>query len=275
MFESIELQTMAVLTTIIERLPSALGGLLLLLAGWLLARFLRMAITRLIRSLNALLGRQFDSSTLNVVRISAATETLMGFLVYWSTILVFVTIAVGVVGFSAAAAWLDRLVVFMPSLVTGGLIVIASYILGSVVRHLVQHSAAGSDIGRAGLLGQIAQVSFLIIGVVIGLGQIGVDVSFLVILLAIGFAAALSGFALAFGLGARVMVQNLIAVRHLKQLVKPGQLVQVGADRGRILEFSTSGLVLETPEGRKLIPASLCIEQSFSVITRELNDEQL
>lgn len=275
MFESIELQTMEVLSAIIERLPSALGGLLLLLAGWLLARFLRMVITRLIRSLNGLLGRQFHGSTLNFVRISAATETLMGFLVFWSTMLVFVTIAVGVVGFSAAAALLDRLVVFMPSLVSGGLIVIASYILGSVVRHLVQHSAVASNIARAGLLGQIAQISFLIIGVVIGLGQIGVDVSFLVILLAIGFAAVLSGFALAFGLGARVMVQNLIAVRHLKQLVRPGQMVEVGADRGRILEFSTTGLVLETAEGRKLIPASLCMEQPFSVITRELKDEQL
>jgi hypothetical protein len=275
MFESIESQTMEVLSAIIARLPSVLGGVLLLLAGWLLARFLRMVITRLIRSLNALLGRQFHGSTLNFVRISAATETLMGFLVFWSTMLVFVTIAVGVVGFSAAAALLDRLVVFMPSLVSGGLIVIASYILGSVVRHLVQHTAAASDIARAGLLGQIAQVSFLIIGVVIGLGQIGVDVSFLVILLAIGFAAVLCGFALAFGLGARVMVQNLIAVRHLKQLVSPGQMVEVGADRGRILEFSSTGLVLETAEGRKLIPASLCMEQSFSVITRELKDEQL
>jgi hypothetical protein len=275
MFESIESQTMEVLSAIIARLPSALGGVLLLLAGWLLARFLRMVITRLIRSLNALLGRQLHGSTLNFVRISAATETLMGFLVFWSTMLVFVTIAVGVVGFSAAAALLDRLVVFMPALVSGGLIVIASYILGSVVRHLVQHTAAASDIARAGLLGQIAQVSFLTIGVVIGLGQIGVDVSFLVILLAIGFAAILSGFALAFGLGARVMVQNLIAVRHLKQLVSPGQMLEVGADRGRILEFSSTGLVLETAEGRKLIPASLCMEQAFSVITRELKDEQL
>jgi hypothetical protein len=138
----------------------------------------------------------------------------------------------------------------------------------------VQHTAAASDIARAGLVGQIVQVSFLIIGVVIGLGQIGVDVSFLVILLAIGFAAVLSGFALAFGLGARVMVQNLIAVRQLKQLVRPGQIVEVGADRGRILEFSTTGLVLETSEGRKLIPASVCLEQAFSVITREIHDEQ-
>jgi hypothetical protein len=222
-----------------------------------------------------LLDRQLHGSTLHMVKISSATERLLGFIVFWSTMLVFVTIAVGLVGFPAAAAWLDRLVVFVPSLVSGGLIIIISYVLSTVARHLVQHTAAAADIPRAALFGQIAQVSFLIVGVVIGLGQIGVDVSFLVILLAIGFAAVLAGFALAFGLGARLLVQNLIAVRHLKQQIHQGQIVEIGGDRGRVLEFSSTGLVLETAEGRKLIPASLCMEQSFSVITRELKDEQI
>src|SRR5690606_5854325 len=155
-------------------------------------------------------------SNLHVVRISSATEKLLGFVVFWATILMFITIAVRLVGFAAAAAWLDRLVVYLPSLVAGGLIIISGYLLGTVARHLVTQAAAAADIAQAALFGQIAQVSFLIVGVVIGLGQVGVDVSFLIILLAIGFGAVLAGFALAFGLGARSLVENLIAVRHLK-----------------------------------------------------------
>jgi hypothetical protein len=275
MLEAIQQQTMEVFSTIIDHLPNVIGGILLLLAGWLLARFLRMVVTRFIRTLNGLLDKQLQGSNLQFVRISNATEKLLGYVVFWSTILVFVTIAVGLVGFSAAAAWLDRLVVFVPSLVSGGLIIVISYILGTIARHLVQHATAAADISRAVLFGQIAQTAFLVIGVIIGLGQIGVDVTFLVILLAIGFAAVLAGFSLAFGLGARTMVQNLIAVRHLRQLVRPGQIVQIGGDRGRLLEFSTTGLVLETADGRKLIPAGLCMEHAFSVITRELTDEQL
>lgn len=273
MFESIQQQTMEVLSTIIAHLPNVIGAILLLIAGWLLARFLRMVIIRLIRSLNALLDKQLRGSTLQLVRISSATENLLGFVVFWSTILVFVTIAVGLVGFSAAAAWLDRVVVFVPSLVSGALIIIISFVLGTIARHLVQHAASSADIARAGLYGQIAHISILIIGAVIGLGQIGVDVSFLVILLATAFAAVLAGFSLAFGLGAKTMVQNLIAVRHLKQVVRQGQMVEIDGDRGRVLEFSSTGMVLETAEGRKIVPASLCMKQSFSVITRELTDE--
>lgn len=59
MLESIRQQTLDVLTTLIAHLPNVLGGLLLVLAGWLLARFLRMVITRLIQTLNRFLDRQF------------------------------------------------------------------------------------------------------------------------------------------------------------------------------------------------------------------------
>ncbi|MDO8273117.1 MAG: hypothetical protein Q7U82_14580 [Gammaproteobacteria bacterium] len=275
MLESIRQQTLDVLTTLIAHLPNVFGGLLLVLAGWLLARFLRMVITRLIHALNHVLDRQFHGSTLRFFRISAATEKLLGFVMFWTTILVFITVAVRVVGFSAAAAWLDRLVVYLPSLVSGGLIIIVAYILGTVARHLVSHASAAADIAQAALFGQIAQSTFLSIGVVIGLGQVGVDVSFLIILFAIVFGTLLAGFSLAFGLGARPLVENLIATRHLRQIVRPGLLVDIGGDRGRVLEFTATGLVLETPEGRRIIPASLCMQQSFSVITREPTDEAL
>src|SRR5690606_13438425 len=106
------------------------------------------------------------------------------------------------------------------------------------------------------------------------LGQVGVDVSFLVILFGIALAAVLAGFSLAFGLGARPLVENLIAVRHLKLFVRSGQLVEVAGHRGRILEFTATGVVLETPEGRKLLPARLCMEEAFSVVGGERADDQ-
>lgn len=275
MLESIQQQILDTLTAVVVHIPNLVGGLLLLLAGWLLARFFHLLVTRFIRTLNHLLDRQFRNLNLHFVRIPAVTEKLIGFVVFWATILVFAIVAIRVVGVAGATVWLDRLMVYLPSLMAGGLIILSGYILGSVVRHLVTHAAASADIAQAVLLGQIAQISFFIVGVVMGLGQVGVDVSFLVILFGIAFAAVLTGFSLAFGLGARSLVENLIAARHLKEFVRPGQLVETGNERGRVLEFTATGMVVETDDGRKLIPARLCMEQSFSVVTRELTDDKL
>ncbi|HLS97378.1 MAG: hypothetical protein RBR91_10920 [Porticoccaceae bacterium] len=273
MLETIEQQTLAVLGTLVAYLPNLLGGVLVVVAGWLLARFLRLVITRLIRTLNHLLGRQLHGSSLQFVRISPAAERLVAALVFWITILVFLTVAVRLVGFSGAAGWLDRLVVYLPSLLAGGLIIVSGYVLGTIARNLVSHGAAAADIAEAPLLGHVAQGAFVVMGLVIGLGQVGVDVSFLIILIAIVLAAILGGFALAFGLGARTLVENLVAVRHLKQFLAPGQLAEIGGIRGQVLEFTATGVVLETAQGRRLIPARLCLTEAFDLITREDADE--
>ena len=273
MLETIEQQTLAVLTTLIAYLPSLMGGVLVVIGGWLLARFLRLVITRLIQTLNHLLGRQLHGSNLQFVRISPAAERLVAGLVFWVTILVFLTVAVRLVGFSSAASWLDRLVVYLPSLLAGGLIIVIGYVLGTMPRNLISHGAAAADIAEAPLLGHIAQGAFVIMGLVIGLGQVGVDVSFLIILIAIVLGAVLGGFALAFGLGARTLVENLVAVRHLRQFLAPGQLAEIRGIRGRVLEFTATGVVLETAEGRRLIPARLCLTEAFDVITEEGVDE--
>ena len=74
MLESIQKQTLDVLTAIIAHVPHVVGGLLLVLAGWLLARFLRMVITRLIRALNHFLDRQFHGVVPHVGVAEAADQ---------------------------------------------------------------------------------------------------------------------------------------------------------------------------------------------------------
>ncbi|MDP2286210.1 MAG: hypothetical protein Q8L06_18870, partial [Pseudohongiella sp.] len=67
MFESIQLQTMEVLSTIIAHLPNVIGSLFLLIAGWLVAGFLRMVISRLIRTVYGLIDKQLHGSNLSFV----------------------------------------------------------------------------------------------------------------------------------------------------------------------------------------------------------------
>ncbi|MEX1665204.1 mechanosensitive ion channel family protein [Zhongshania arctica] len=272
MLEIFEQEATNVITTVITLLPDLLGAVLMLLLGWLLARFLRMAITRLARAFNTLVAGRFYGTNSEFARIPTTVQQLLGATVFWATILVFVAVSVRLMGFDGVAHWLERLVVYLPSLLSGGLIIIAGAIIGSASRKLITHAAETADIARPELLGQSSQVAFIVVGLIIGLGQIGVDVTFLIMLFGIVLATVLAGFSLAFGLGAKPLVENLIANQHLKLLVKPGQQVACGSLHGRVLEFTATGVLLETEHGRTLLPAKLFMEQSLSLITSEKKD---
>lgn len=269
MLETIEQEAQQVIATLVALIPDLFGAIVLLLIGWCLASFFKLVMGRLTHSINRVLGGRLLGTRWEMIRIPATAQAWLGQIVFWLTILVFVAIAVRLIGFTGAAAWLDRLVVYLPSLLAGGLIIVSGVMLGAVMRKLITHAAAAADISRPQWLGQLVQAAVIVVGLVIGLGQIGVDVTFLIILFGIVVGAVMTGFSLAFGLGARTLVENLIANQHARQLIKPGQLAQIGSHRGRVLEFTPTGIMLESDQGRSIIPAKLCLEQGFQLIAEE------
>jgi len=65
----------------------------------------------------------------------------------------------------------------------------------------------------------------------------------------------LAGFSLAFGLGARQVVANLIASHALQRQFAVGQRARIGGIEGEILEFTPTSVILATGEGRVTVPA--------------------
>lgn len=266
MFDAIKQEAQQVLSSVVALIPELFGAIVLLLIGWLLASFLKLLVTRITHSINHFLRSRLLGTRWEIIRIPAAWQALLGQVIFWVTMLVFIAIAARLVGFTGAASWLNRMVVYLPSLFAGGLIIIGSFILGAVMRKLITHAAAASHINQPKRLGHVVQGVVIVVGLIIGLGQVGIDVSFIIILFGIVVGAVLAGFSLAFGLGAKTLVENLIANQHAKQLIRPGQLAQIGNQRGRVIEFTATGIILESERGRFVIPARLCLEQSFELI---------
>jgi hypothetical protein len=63
------------------------------------------------------------------------------------------------------------------------------------------------------------------------------------------------GVALAFGLGARTAVSNIIGSHYMRQLVRVGQTVRLGAVQGEIEAITPTSIVLRSAEGRVIVPA--------------------
>jgi small-conductance mechanosensitive channel len=113
--------------------------------------------------------------------------------------------------------------------------------------------SAGIEYGE--LLARLTQIAIFLVAFLIGIDQIGIQIESLVVLIAMVFGTVLGGMALGFGLGAKTVVGNLIASHYLTQTYQIGQTVRIGEIQGRVEELTPSAVILETPEGRVLIPA--------------------
>lgn len=106
-----------------------------------------------------------------------------------------------------------------------------------------------------GLISRLVQGGVLTAAVVTAVNQLGIDIAFLTAALLIALGALAVSVALAFALGARTAVSNIIACHYLQQTHRVGHVIRIGAVEGRIVEFTRGAVILEGPDGRVLVPA--------------------
>lgn len=253
-------------------LPLLVGALLLLLIGWVLAQAARKAALSIARSANGAIDRIVNRGREKRVHLPTQTPKLVSDIVYWMIILLFVTWAARVARFDTVSGWLDRIVTYIPTLIAGMAIVFLGYLVSAVVRDIVSGAAGSAGFAQSRLMGLAAQVATFVTGLVIGLDQIGIDVSFLVTLIAIMLGALLAGLSLAFGLGARNFADNLVNARNIQRLYRRGQTVRIGELEGEIIELTPTSVVMASERGRSAIPARLFGEQVSVLVTSEESD---
>ena len=241
----------------LQLLPRLLGAIVLLAAGWLIATLLRSALLRLGNALIVRVARRAGGESVRHDPIVQALLKLLATVLFWVVVFVFVLAAVNVVELDEISEWLDRAAGFAPSLVIGLLVIVVGYLLSVMTRDVVRDALApAGGAGHGQMLSRIAQGTIFVTAVIIGVGQVGISISFLTTVLSIAVAAVLGSFALAFGLGARTLVSDLIATRSIRQAFEPGQIVRVGSFEGRLLEIGTRAVLIDAPQGRVVIPAS-------------------
>lgn len=253
-------------------LPYLLGALTLVVIGWLVARLLRALFMRVGAGLNRLLDSVVQPLGARRLRLAQPIVALIGNVIFWVVVLIFAATAARVGRLDAFTAWLDRIVAYLPTLLAGGLIALAGYLVSTLIRDVVSATVASTGSGQADLFGFVAQSAVFLSAVVIGLDQIGIDVTLLITLLGIVVGGSLLGIVFAFGFGARTFVGNLIAAQQLRQVLEPGTIVRVENEEGQVLEITPTSIVLVSSKGRLMVPAKVFQEQT-TLIVADQEDE--
>lgn len=247
-------------------LPNMLAALVVLLIGWGVAWMLRSATWQLgsgVGRVSALLGMSLAE---NAPQRGTSLARIAGQIVFWLVILLFATVAVNLLGLVMFSSWLDRLIQYLPNIISGVLIILGGVIAGRLVRDMVAAASGAMDERQRGIMARAAQYFVTAALLLIGVAQLGVDVSAVLVLLAVLTGTTLGGLAIAFGLGAQRLVSNLIGIRYLGGAYRIGQTVRIGEFEGVVVDVTAVALVLDSGEGQLTVPAYLFAEKPSVIV---------
>jgi small-conductance mechanosensitive channel len=198
---------------------------------------------------------------------STIPKVVAGF-VFWVTWVFFISAAIESLGFTVVTDILGQVAYYLPNLLAAAVVVLAGLVVARLVRKAATGGARSAGVVHADRIGRAAQLLVIVVAAVVALDQIGIDAQLLVTLMTVIVAAALGSAALAFGLGARVTVGNIIASHYLNQSYRPGQTVRIGDIEGEILHTTPTAVLLATHDGRMLVPARRFSEDPSLLVTR-------
>ena len=218
--------------------------------GIVAARFASLAVAAMLGALDRRLARLTTTESGAIApRLIALSKTF----VFWLILLLAVVVALRLLGVDGTGTVVNSLLGFVPQLLVALAIVLAGHLLGLLASGLLTQfyeEIEPDSVGPRLLHGMI-----IVVAVVMGLQQVGVNISFITQLLLILIAMASGGLMLAFALGARQHVANLLASRELSRLTL-GDRVRVGDIEGTITGIHDTGADIATEEGVVAVPGA-------------------
>ena len=192
-----------------QLVPLLFGALILLLAGYLVAKLLEKGTEKLLVRLgvNHWLER---GGVLDAVERSgwrARPSRVFANLVFWFVMFAVLLVASNALGLESLADLFQQLVNYVPSVVAAIVIVLVGIVLGQFVDGLIMASAGGLHGGPT--LARVGRGGVVVLAIFMALQELGIAPDIVTTAFAILFGAVALGMALAFGLGNRELAGEI------------------------------------------------------------------
>jgi len=260
-----------VVSAIAAWLPRVAGALLILAAGWVIARILQGVLSGLLRriGLDRLAERAGVSRLLSRGGLDSSVSALTARVIYWIVLLFFLIAASESLGLAGVGETLSRLIAYLPNLLAGALILLLGSALGRIAGDLTAGLAKQAEIASGETLGQVVRFIIIVFAAILALEQLGIETTLLISTALALIGATALALALGFGIGSRELARNIMSGYHVKDAFEPGQQISVREYSGEILAVGPVKTTLRTDAGRITLPNAVLIEEAVVIADRE------
>lgn len=244
-----------------------LGAAALLALGWGIALLMRAIVSRLLHALGRMVPGRLLRRGLPRPTIEREVSDIIGLIVFWAVVLFFVAAAANLLGLPVLGASLSGIGLYIPRILAAVLIGVAGLVIGNLARDAATAAAAAAGTPFAAAIGQIVRAGILIAAGLIAVAELGIDITLLTAILSVTLLTVLGAFSLAFGLGARGAVSNIIGAHYVRQTFEVGQRVRIGDIEGTIAAITSTAVIMQAPGGQVVVPARLFSETTSMLVS--------
>jgi small-conductance mechanosensitive channel len=203
-------------TTFVNYLPQLLGAIVVLIVGYIVAKILDKAITKLLRrtKIDERLATNPGGRFVEKVSPGGSPSRLVGGVVFWVIMVFVISSAISTLNIPALTGFMNLVLSYLPNVLAALLIFIVAAAVAGAIGGLAHRTLGDTPTGR--IVGAVAPAVVMAIALFMILTQLGIAPVIVTATYIALISAIALGAALAFGLGGRDAAADMINYAYRK-----------------------------------------------------------
>ena len=164
---------------------------------------------------------------------------------------------------------LQSIAYYLPRVLLAVVLVFMGLGAGILVNRWTTRVVAAAGVEYASVLGRIVQIAVLVVALLVGAQEIGLESGLFTTTILIIIAAILGGVALSLSLGSGPIVSNIMASYYAAKAYRVGDVVRVAGIEGVVREITPTSIVLDAADGQVHLPARKYCDEVSVVLRRD------
>jgi len=193
-------------------IPTLIGAILVFIVGWFIAIAIGKLVAEILKRIK--FDRLFEKgawkAALEKAELKISASEFIGAIFKWVLIIVFLQVAVGILGWMQFAVLLGKVIGYLPNVIVAALIFVVAVVMADIVEKVVVAAAEGAKFAYTHLAGAIVKWSIWIFAILAILRQLIIVPELVEVLFKALVYGIVAMLVISFGLGGKEVATEIL-----------------------------------------------------------------
>lgn len=248
--------------------PSIIGAIVVLIIGWLMSKLIVKIIKKALRiaKANKLDDKLNEIEIVEGKQLNFDTIKVVSTFVKWIIYIMLLIVVSDILNLKIISEQISEFLSYIPQLFVALVIFTLGLLFANFVKKGLKSFFESMDLSGAKIISQIVFFLLLVFISITALNQAGVNTEIITSNLTMILAAFLVSFALAFGLGAKDVVSDLLKTFYTRKTYEVGKKIVFENKTFEIVEISNISVILKNEDGKLVVPIKDIVGNQIRVV---------
>ena len=255
---------------IMTTIPNIIGAIIVLVLGWIITKIVVYLLKRVFKfaKIDLLSEKINDLKLFGKSEISIPITKAITVFVKWIMFLVFLIIAADIMNWTIVSQEIGNLLRYLPKLFSA----IALFMIGIYIARFVKKAIQGFyesfDLAGSKIISSIVFYIIAIIISITALNQADIDTTVVTNNVTIILGAFLLAISIAFGLGSKEVVGDLLRTFYTRKNYELGDHIKLEGIEGTVEAIDNISMTLSTTKGKLILPIKDVVESKVEILKK-------